>query len=537
MDLVALDLVALDLVMDALRANLEPYNFALLLLGSALGLLVGVLPGLSSPMAIAVLIPVTYGMAPLSAMMVLVGVYVGVKTGGAYSAILLRTPGTPAAAATALEGYPMARRGEAGRALGLAIGASFVGGTLSFLVALSLVGVIGRYAVRISAADLAMIGILALMMVASLSGREVLKGLMAACIGLIASTVGLDAMTGVPRLTFGHYQLMGGLSFLAAIIGLFAVATVLTDVPSDPGASREPRQSTTLDLRRLVADLWRMRASIGTGSVIGALLGLVPGAGSDTAGWLAYASTKKRWERGGKARRASPHADRAFGEGVPEGVVGPEAANNAVTGGAFVPMLTLGIPGDGSTAVMLGALMLYGLQPGPLFFAESPDVAYGVLMALGLANLTTLVAAIVLIRAFVAVLYINRMMLLAGVLALALIGAYASTNATFEMLVAIGFGALGYVMARYRFSLPAMALAIVLGPLIEANFRRALLISRGDASVFLTSPLSALCILVMLGVAAKLVWDTLAGARTARRAASETPAISEGGARHRHTPQ
>ena len=514
-------------VLDALSTTLEPYNFALLLLGSTLGLLVGVLPGLSSPMAIAVLIPITYGMPALSAMMILVGVYVGVKTGGAYSAILLRAPGTPAAAATALEGYPMARRGEAGRALGLAIGGSFIGGTLSFIVALSLVGVIGRYAVRISSADLAMIGILALMMVASLSGGEVLKGLMAACIGLIVSTIGLDEITGVPRLTFGHYQLMGGLSFLAAIIGLFAVATVLTDVPADPGHTEEPRQDTRLNARRLLADLWRMRAAIGSGSVIGALLGVVPGAGSDTAGWLAYASAKKRWERrAGRRAVAATLADddsRRFGEGVPEGVVAPEAANNAVTGGAFVPMLTLGIPGDASTAVMLGALMLYGLQPGPLFFTDSPDVAYGVLVALGLANLTTLVAAVVLIRAFVAILYINRMMLLGGVLALALVGAYASTNATFEMLVAIGFGALGYLMARYRFSLPAMALAIVLGPLIEANFRRALLISRGDASVFLTSPISLLCILVIAGVGAKLAYETLRRSRPSNQKGAAQP--------------
>ncbi|MEX2381966.1 MAG: tripartite tricarboxylate transporter permease [Opitutales bacterium] len=481
-------------LLTALGVTFQPYNFLLLLFGSTLGLLVGVLPGLSSPMAIAVLIPITYGMEPISALMILVGIYIGTKTGGAYSAILVRAPGTPAAAATALEGYPMAQRGEAGRALGLSIGASFFGGTLSWVVALPLIGVIGYYAVRISAADLAMIGVLALTMVAGLSGQSLLKGLMAASLGLIISTIGLDEITGVPRLTFGQYQLIGGLSFLAAIIGLFAVATVLSDVPDGSVGARPAKTPTKLSPIQMLKELWGLKGTMTIGSGIGAILGIVPGVGADTAGWLSYAYAKRRHEKHRK------EGDRKFGEGVPSGVAAPEAANNAVTSGAAVPMLTLGIPGDASTAIMLGALMLYGLQPGPLFFRDSPEVAYGVVVALGVANLTTLIAAILLLKPFVAVLRVDKLLLLGGVLVLALVGSYASTNSAFEMSVAIGFGILGYLMTRYGYSLPAMALAIILGPLIESNFRRALLITRGDATVFLKSPISLICIIVMLAL-------------------------------------
>lgn len=501
----------MDMLLGGLGETLQPVNFGLLLLGSALGLLVGVLPGLSSPMAIAVLIPITYGMNPVSALMILVGIYIGTKTGGAYSAILIRTPGTPAAAATVMEGHPMAMRGEAGRALGISIAASFYGGMISWVLAVSLVGVIGRYAVRISAADLAMLGILALTTVASLSGKDTLKGLMTAALGLVLATVGLDEMTGAPRLTFGQFELMGGLPFLAAIIGLFAIATVLSDVNQAADAKLEPRKDMNFRLPSL-RDYWRLRWSMNVGTAIGAVLGVVPGVGADTAGWLSYAYVKRRLLAAGRS------GDRKFGEGVPDGIAGPEAANNAVTGGAVVPMLTLGIPGDGSTAVMLGAIMLYGLQPGPLFFRDSPEVAYGFMAAIGVANVTTLAIALILIRPFVAVLYIDRLMLLGGVMVLALVGGFAGTNSTFDMSVAIGFGVLGYFITRYGFSIPAIALAIILGPLIESNFRRALMISRGDATVFLTSPISLACIVVMALLLGKAMFDAFRNPRRARRA-------------------
>lgn len=502
-----------DAFLAALINIFVPLNFALLFVGSTLGLLVGVIPGLSSPMALAILIPVAFGMEPVSAFMILIGTYVGTKTGGAFSAILIRTPGTPAAASTAMEGHPMAQRGEAGRAMSIAIGASFVGGTLSWLVAVPLVGVIGIYAVRISAADLSMIGVLALTAVASLSGKDMLKGLMAAALGLLISTIGVDELTGTPRLTLGYYQLFGGIPILPAIIGLFAIATVLSDIDNKNSSQKPNAQSNSFAIFAMVRDLWEMRKTLGVGTVIGSMLGIVPGVGSDTAGWLSFAYVKKRVEQGllGGGRK--------IGEGVPEGVAGPESANNAVTSGAIIPMLTLGIPGDGSTAIMLGALMLFGLQPGPLFFSESPDVAYGVLVALGIANFTTLVAAILLIRPFVALLRINRAMLLGSVLVLGMVGAYAGSNAPFEMIIALAFGVLGYFMYRFSFPLPALALGLILGPMIESNFRRALLITRGDASVFLTSPLSLICIIVIIGIGIKFGIDIYRQNRRSQRSA------------------
>tara|TARA_R110002124_G_scaffold80862_6_gene213849 strand:- start:1199 stop:2731 length:1533 start_codon:yes stop_codon:yes gene_type:complete len=491
----------MQFILGAFADIFQPVSFAFLFIGSALGLLVGVLPGLSSPMALAILIPITFGMEPFSAFMILIGIYVGTKTGGAFSAILIRTPGTPAAAATAMEGFPMAQRGEAGRALALSIGASFCGGTASWLVAVPLVGVIGIYAVRISSADLAMIGLLALAAVSSLSGRDLLKGLMASCLGLIISTIGLDELTGMPRLTLGYYQLLGGIPFLAAIVGLFAVATVLVDISQDAASAKPPSKDGSFRMGGLLRDLWNMRKQLAVGTTIGSLLGIVPGVGSDTAGWLSYAYVKRQIEKG------FLKSDRKMGEGVPQGLAAPEAANNAVTGGATIPMLTLGIPGDGSTAIMLGALMLFGLQPGPLFFRESPEMAYGILVALGVANLTTLIAAFLLIRPFTAVLRIDRAVLLGSVLILALAGSFASTNNSFEMVVALVFGVLGYFMYRFNFSIPALALGLILGPVIESNFRRALMISRGDATVFLTSPLSLLSIVVLTAIAGKFLYD------------------------------
>ena len=488
--------------LSSFAAVLLPTNLGLLFLGSVLGLLVGVLPGLSSPMALALLIPFAFGMEPMSAFMILIGVYVGTKTGGAFSAILLRTPGTPAAAATAMEGYPMARRGEAGRALGLAIGASFFGGMLSWLVALPLIGVIGTFAIRISSADLALIGIMALAAVASLSGGDLLKGLIAAALGIVFSTVGVDELSGVPRLTLDNYHLLGGVPFLAAIIGLFAIATVLIDISQATGIGATPTQSNNFSIRAVFRDLWIMRKVVGVGTIIGSILGIVPGVGSDTAGWLSLAYVKRQIGMGAIL------TDRRMGEGVPHGVAGPEAANNAVTGGATIPMLTLGIPGDGSTAIMLGALMLFGLQPGPMFFQESPDLAYGILIALGMANLTTLLAAFMFIRPFVSVLKIDRAMLLSTVLVLALVGSYASSNTSYDMTVALVFGVLGFFMNKYGYSIPALALGLILGPVIEANFRRALLLTRGDYWTFLTSPISLICILIIVFIGIKFCLDT-----------------------------
>ncbi len=461
-------------------------------------------------MAIAVLIPITFGMNPISAFMILIGIYVGTKTGGAFSAILMRTPGTPAAAATAVEGNAMARRGEAGRAMGLAIGGSFVGGTLSWLIALPLVSVIGVYAIRISSADLAMIGILALTAVASLSGNDLLKGLMAASLGLVLSTIGLDEMSGVPRLTMDSYHLLGGIPILSAIIGLFAVTTVLVDISDTSVSARPKTQSQIFGLGRAFRDLWGMKKIVAVGTAIGGTLGIVPGVGSDTAGWLSLAYVKRLLDSG---RLKSEYAP---GEGIPEGVAAPESANNAVTGGTMIPMLTLGIPGDGSTAIMLGALMLYGLQPGPLFFQESPDVAYSVLLALGLANVTTLIAAIIFIRPFVAILKVDRSILLGCVLVLALMGSYANSNTRFDMLIALLFGVLGYLMHHRGYSIPALALGLILGPVIETNFRRALLISRGDFSTFLSSPISLACLIIIAAIAVKFGVDLTRKRKTRR---------------------
>lgn len=478
-------------IITGILASLQPFNLGLLFFGSFLGLLVGALPGLSSPMAISILIPFTYGMNPVSALMLLVGIYVGTKTGGSYSAILLRTPGNPAAAATSMDGYAMATRGKASEALCISIVASFYGGMLSWVVAAVLVGSLATFALRISAEDMAMICLLAITLVAALSEKDVLKGLISAALGLVIASVGVDELTGDARLTFGQYQLLGGIPFLSAIIGLFAVTTVLRDV-AKPRKQEEILDQVRLKWRSLLA-VFKLHRSMNVGLLVGIWTGIAPGVGADTAGWLSYASVKRHQKRGSPDR--DPDWDLA------EGVAAPESANNAEAGGAIVPMLALGIPGNGSTAVMLGALMLYGLQPGPLFFQNSPDVAYGILAAMGMANITTLIVAALMIRPFVAILRVDRSILFGCVLALAMVGGFAGTNSTFDMAVVIVFGILGYLMESYGFSIPALTLGIILAPLIESNLRRALMISGGDPSTFVTSPLSAISIAVMVAIA------------------------------------
>ena len=491
----------LDYFMNALVVCVHPQSLLALAAGVSMGLLVGALPGLSSPMAIVVLIPLTYGIDPLLAMFVLLGIYVGTKCGGSFAAIMIRTPGCPAAACTAVDGHPMAEKGQAGLALGYAVAASSVGGLVGWVALFLLAPQIAKVAVKFNNADIAVVALVGLIFVSTLSRGSMLKGLMSTVLGLLIATIGLDPISGFARLTFGITDLMEGISFIPAMIGLFAVTVIYSDMPKMLESYTEVRAKVRMSLPsfRDLYTRWRaLAAGIGWGLGIGA----VPGVGSIGATWISYGFIKAR----------SKHPEE-FGTGVPEGIMAPESANNSVTGGALIPMLTLGIPGDPSTAIMLGALMLHGLRPGPLFFGESPEMAYGIIAGLLFANIFMFLIAWKAIPLFIRMLSQRRSLIFPFIIVLALIGSYANTNTMFAVWVALAFGFIGFFLEKYGFNVPCLVLAIILGPIIEENMRLALVISRGNWLTFFHSWPSGVGLVIAIALIISETIKSIKGAK------------------------
>jgi len=474
--------------LDALIFCIQPGSLLALASGAAMGLVVGALPGLSSPMAIVVLIPLTYGFNPLLAMFILLGIYVGTKCGGSFAAIMIRTPGCPAAACTAVDGHPMAEKGQAGLALGYAVLASTVGGFVGWVALFLFAPQLAKVAVKFNNADIAVVALVGLIFVATLSRGSMLKGLISTVLGLLISTVGLDPISGFARLTFGVTDLLEGISFIPAMIGLFAVTVIFSDMPKMLEVYTSAKAKVRMNMPRLKDFFSRWRALVaGIGWGLG--IGAVPGVGSIGATWISYGFIKSR----------SKNPER-FGKGAPEGIMAPESANNAVTGGALIPMLTLGIPGDPSTAIMLGALMLHGLRPGPLFFGESPQMAYGVISGLLFANIFMFLIAWTAIPLFIRMLSQKRSIIFPFIIVLALIGSYANSNSMFAVWVALAFGFFGFFLEKFGFNVPCVVLAIILGPIIEENMRLALVISRGNWGTFLQSWPSAVGLVIAAGL-------------------------------------
>ncbi len=453
----------------------DPTNILLILAGTALGILVGALPGLSSPMAITVLLPLTYPFEPIPALILLMGVYVGTKLGGSFSAILLRTPGTPAAACTALDGFPMAEKGEAARALGLATMGSTCGGLISWVIAVTSIPFLAAVAVEAKNADIALIGLLGLVMVSAFARGSMLKGMIGVMIGLLIASIGLDPIDATERFTFDIPQMMEGIPFTAALIGFFGIAVVLSDLKLVGKASEMIEKNVGLQLPRFKELLQRWQA-ISIGGIYGVIIGAVPGVGAESATWLAYATVKNRSKTPEK-----------FGTGEPDGVLAPEACNNATTGGTMIPMLTLGLPGDGSTAVMLGALVLHGVEPGVLLMQQSGDLVYTLLASLLVATIFMFLLALGAIKYFVLVLRQDRSYLFPFVLVLAMVGAYAISNTLFPVYIAIALGVVGYVLESRGFPLVTVVLGVILGPIIEYNARIAMVISGNDWSAFVST--------------------------------------------------
>jgi putative tricarboxylic transport membrane protein len=417
-------------------------------------------------------------MSPTAALIMLAGIYYGSQYGGSTTAILINTPGETSSVMTCLDGYQMARQGRAGPALGMAAIGSFIAGTASVVLLMLLARPLVRVALEFGPAEYFAIMLLALLTLGGLTGESVAKGLLMAAFGLLLGTVGGDPMTGTPRFTFGVPSLLDGLEFLPVTIGLFAVAEVLTS------ATRSLTQDVyAAPIRGLLpsrADWWACRWTLPRATLIGFIVGVLPGAGATLASIIAYLTEK----------RLSRHPER-FGTGVIEGVAAPETANNAASGGAMVPLLTLGVPGSGTTAVMLGALMLWGLRPGPLLFEKNPDLVWGLIASMYIGNVLLLVLNLPLIGLWVRLLLVPPRILMPLILLFCFTGTYAVSANPFDLWVMVIFGVLGFVLQRYGYPVAPIVLGLILGPMLETHFRRALIVSRGDYAIFLQRPIAA----------------------------------------------
>ncbi len=450
----------------------------MIFLGVTGGILVGSLPGLTATMGVALLVPFTFGLPIAEAMGMLLGIFSGAIYGGSISAILIGTPGTPAAAATLMDGYPLAQRGEAGRALSVSVVSSFVGGFTGALIMTFLSPQISKVALQFSAAEYFALATFGLSIIISVSGNSILKGIIAGLLGLLISTIGMDPISGYPRFTYGSIDLMEGPAFIPILIGLFAFAEVLKGV--EELATREQIVSKISSVFPSMADIRRTWKDFSKSAILGTFIGSIPGAGSDIAAFVGYSEAKRR----------SKHPEK-FGNGAIEGVAAAESANNACTGGAMIPMLSLGVPGDAVTAILLGAFVIQGLRPGPLLYRDHMDVVYSVFAAMMIANVAMLIVGLIGIRFFAKVITVRKGILLPIIFVLSIVGSYSMRNSLFDVWLALCFGVIGFFLQRYRFPVSPILLALILGPMAEANLRRALIISDGSMSAVLCRPITA----------------------------------------------
>ena len=463
-------------------ANVNGLFILSLFFGVIAGYVIGALPGFTATMGVALFIPFSYRMDVNVAFAFLIALYCSAVFAGSIPAIMIRTPGTPAAICTILDGYPMAKKGQAGKALGLACLASVFGGLVSTVFLIFMAGPIARGALRFGPHEYFALTLLGLSLVVGMSSDNIIKGFIAACIGLLVTIPGMDALAGFPRFTFRRMELLSGIQELPVIIGIFALSEVFFGFQD---SDREPagKQKITGLLSGLedIKDNWKLLIRT---SLWGTFLGALPGVGATTAAIIGY----------DEAKRSSKHKEQ-MGTGQPEGIIGPECANNAVTGGALIPMLALGIPGDPVTAVLLGGLMVHGLRPGPELFRNSPQVVYGMYISIVVSYLIILALSLFSIKFIARLLNVKSSIMSAFVLVLSVIGAYALQNSYFDVFVMIVFGLVGFFMRKHGFELGPFTLAFVLGRLIESKLGLAILLSRGNLLSFFTRPIS--CVLLI----------------------------------------
>ena len=471
-------------ILNGFTVCLQPINLWYTFVGVFIGTIIGVLPGLGPSAGIALLIPVTYGMDPTSALIMMCGIYYGTKYGGSTTAILIRTPGEAASVMTSLDGYAMAQKGRAGAALAVSAIGSFIAGTIG-VVALTLFALpLASMALKFGPAEYFCLMLFAMTAVSSLTGKSPAKGMLATILGLMIATIGIDLQSGQPRYTMGIPEFQDGVGFIVVVVGLFAMAEVFRGL-------EEVHKGTAPEMIKISGKLWltkeEWQRSIGPiwrGGIIGFVIGVLPGAGGTIASIMSYTTEK----------RLSKHPEE-FGKGAIEGVAGPEAANNSDTAGALVPLLTLGVPGGGATAVLMGAFIMYGIQPGPLLFEKRPDLVWGLVDSMYIGNIMLLILNLPLIGLFVRLLYIPSAILYPLIVAISVIGTYAINGSMLDLYMILGFGIVGYVFDKVDIPVAPLVLSLVLGGIMEQSFRQAMTISGADPAIFVKS---GICITLLV---------------------------------------
>jgi len=478
-----------------LQTAMQPEILLYCFIGVFLGTLIGVLPGIGALAAISLLLPITFHLEPTAAIVMLAGVYYGAQYGGSTASILLNLPGTPSSAVACLDGYPMAKQGRAGVALFMTTVASFIGSMLGIMALVAFAPGIAEIGLLFGAAEYFSIMLLGLIAAATLAAGSPIKGLAMVLFGLLLGTVGTDVNSGVPRFDFGIPELMDAISLVALAMALFGIAELISSV----NLKRDGEVKEKITLRSMLPTREDVRQSVRPmlrGSGIGGFMGALPGAGPSIASFMSYAIEKK------VAKDPS-----RFGKGAIEGVTAPESANNAAAQTAFVPTLSLGIPGDAVMALMLGALIIHGIQPGPMLMTAQPELFWGLIVSFAIGNVMLVILNLPLVNIWVSILRIPYHVLYPAILVFICLGVYSVNNNTFDVYMTAALGVLGYILLKLRFEPAPLLLGFVLGPMIEENLRRAMLLSRGDPSTFIERPISA----VVLGLcAALLLWTAYA---------------------------
>jgi len=469
---------------------LKPLNLLSCFIGVFIGTLVGVLPGIGPVSAMALLLPVTLSGSPEAGIIMMAGIYYGSMYGGSTTSILVNIPGEAASVITCIDGHAMAKQGRAGPALGMSALGSFIAGTASIVLLMLVAPSLASVAVAFGPPEYFSLMVLGLMLLSFMSQGSIAKSLLMACLGIILGLIGIDQITAMPRLTFGKLELVDGIGLIPVVMGLFGVAEILANL--EHALNREIISARIGSLWPTLADWAASKWALLRGTVLGFFLGILPGGGAVIASFASYALEKKL--------SATPER---FGKGAIEGVAGPEAANNAAAGGAFIPLLTLGIPPNVVMALLLGAFVVHGLQPGPLLMTQKPDVFWGIVASMYIGNIMLLVLNMPLIGLWVQVLRVPYNILFPLILMFCIVGVFCSSNAVFDVLVMTVFGVLGYLFRKFGYEPAPLVLAFVLGPMLENNLRKSLILSQGDFAIFVTRPISVTCL--ALAVLALLV--------------------------------
>ena len=471
----------------------NPAVLGLMTFGTLFGVIIGAIPGMTAVMGIILLLPMTYKLPPHTSLIMLSGVFCGGMVGGSVSAILINTPGGASAAATVMDGYPLCQQGKAGKAIGIATVASFTGGIISTACLILIAPQLAKIALQFQAADLFSLSIFGLTIIAGASAKNIVKGLISGFVGLMVTTVGIDVILGLSRYTFGNYYLMGGFQMLPILIGVFAMAQVFSEVGTPP--AELPVTQKVTGVLPTWPELKGITFATVVGSLIGVFIGIIPGTGGSIACWLAYNVMQKISKKG-----------HLYGTGVLEGIAAPESANNGTTGGAMIPMLTLGVPGDSVTAVMLGALVLIGIRPGPLLFTQTPHVIYAIFSGWIVIQFLVLAFGFLSAKFSPYVLGISPRLIMPIVTVLCIVGAFTLSNSMFDVMVATAFGTVGFFMKKYGYPAPPLILGVILGPMAESNLNRALINSNNSIAILFQRPFSlAFLIISFISIAAPII--------------------------------